>query len=127
MIYKFYSYLISFGILAGVVGAGYLYYKDSQKKIAQLTESNAELKFTAELCERTVESLSMDILRTQRLVTDLEEKNKEAEEYSSELLRKLQEHDLVALTFSKPGLIEKRVNNATKKVFRDIESITALD
>jgi len=127
MIYKFYSYLISFGILAGVVGAGYLYYKDSQKKIAQLTESNAELKFTAELCEQTVDSLSKDILRTQRLVTDLEEKNKAAEEYSSELLRRLQEHDLVALTFNKPGLIEKRVNNATKKVFRDIESITALD
>jgi hypothetical protein len=30
------------------------------------------------------------------------------------------------LSLRKPGLIEGRINNATKKVFDDIESLTAI-
>lgn len=127
MMYKFYAYLVTFGILVGVAGAVYLYYKDSQNKIAELLERNTELKVAAEICEETVDGLSEDIERTQVLVTQLEKKNVKSEQYGNELLRRLQEHDLAALTYAKPGLIEKRVNDATRKVFQDIEFITVLD
>ena len=53
--------------------------------------------------------------------------DKEAEKYKDELLNKFQRHDLSLLSLKKPGLIEKRVNNATKKVFDDIERLTAID
>ena len=46
--------------------------------------------------------------------------------YGDELSKKLREHDLTRLTLRKPGLIEKRVNDATKKVFEELESSTAV-
>lgn len=90
-------------------------------------EVNAELKAVAQICEKTVDSLEEDIETTQRLVTVLEQKNQEAEDYKDKLITLLQRHDLTALTLEKPGLVETRVNNATKKVFEDIESITSND
>ena len=53
-------------------------------------------------------------------------KYREAEKYGDELSKKLREHDLTRLTLRKPGLIEKRVNDATQKVFEDLESSTAV-
>lgn len=125
MLYKFYSYLLSLALMFGVVGGAYFYYKDSQKRIKNLLEVNAELKVNAKMCEKTIDSLTEDIERTQVLVTQLEESNKEAEDYRDKLIKLLQEHDLTALTLQKPGLVETRVNNATKKVFEDIQSITS--
>lgn len=127
MAYKLYSYLLSFVLLFGGIGAAYFYYKDSQKRIKNLVEVNAELKAVAQICEKTVNSLEEDIETTQRLVTVLEQKNQEAEDYKDKLITLLQRHDLTALTLEKPGLVETRVNNATKKVFEDIESITSND
>ena len=46
---------------------------------------------------------------------------KEAEAYQDELASKLRRHDLTALTLQKPALIEKRVNNATAKIFDQLE------
>ena len=127
MAYKLYSYLLSFVLLFSGIGAAYFYYKDSQKRIKNLVEVNAELKAVAQICEKTVNSLEEDIETTQRLVTVLEQKNQEAEDYKDKLITLLQRHDLTALTLKKPGLVETRVNNATKKVFEDIESITSND
>ena len=58
---------------------------------------------------------------------DLQNNLQKAEEYKDELLGKFQKHDLTRLSLKKPGLIEKRVNSATKKVFDDIERLTVVD
>ena len=44
---------------------------------------------------------------------------------SNNLAKKLREHDLTMLTLRKPGLIERRVNSATDKILKDLESSTA--
>ena len=49
----------------------------------------------------------------------------EAERYGDELRKKLHKHDLTRLSIKKPGLIEKRINDGTNKLFDSIESITA--
>ena len=40
-------------------------------------------------------------------------------------MSKLQKHDLTRLSIGKPGMMEKRINDDTKKLFSDFESITA--
>ena len=42
----------------------------------------------------------------------------------SELIEKLQKHDLTRLSLKKPGLIEKRINDGTKELFESFESLT---
>ena len=49
-----------------------------------------------------------------------------AEEYGDDLRKKLHKHDLTRISIKKPGLIEKRINDGTKKLFERIESLTAL-
>jgi hypothetical protein len=47
-----------------------------------------------------------------------------AEQYGDDLREKLNNHDLTKLSAKKPGLIEKRINNATAKIFQELEDIT---
>ena len=48
-----------------------------------------------------------------------------AEVYQDEISQKLRDHNLTKLANAKPGLIQKRVNDATQKLFREMEEITA--
>ena len=48
-----------------------------------------------------------------------------AEQYGDELRATLQKHNLTHLANKKPGLIEKRMQDATNKLWDDLESITA--
>jgi len=41
---KVYLFLIIMGVIGGVGYSGYMYYKDTQERIAILTENNAKLK-----------------------------------------------------------------------------------
>jgi peptidoglycan/xylan/chitin deacetylase (PgdA/CDA1 family) len=54
----------------------------------------------------------------------LRESFNEAERYQDELARKLASHDLTRLTLQRPSLIEPRVNNATLRLFDELENIT---
>jgi glyceraldehyde-3-phosphate dehydrogenase/erythrose-4-phosphate dehydrogenase len=44
--------------------------------------------------------------------------------YVYEKIDKLRKHDLAKLSLKKPGLVEKKINNGTKKLFRSLESLT---
>ena len=59
------------------------------------------------------------------LNTSLQQELQQAEVYKEELLGKLQKHNLSQLSLKKPGLIERRINDATAKVFDDLESLTS--
>jgi hypothetical protein len=45
-------------------------------------------------------------------------------EEALELEKLFKEHDLEALAAAKPRLIERRVNDATKRVFKDLEALS---
>ena len=47
-----------------------------------------------------------------------------ANSYKNTLIDKLRKHDLAKLSMKKPGLVEKKINNGTKKLFRSLESLT---
>lgn len=114
-------YLFILLLLSGIGGGAYYYYTDTQKTIAQLQQNNALLEVASQTNQETMTRLQKDFAAAQENMIALQERAKEAEQYQDELINKLRRHDLTALTMKKPGLVEKRVNNATAKIFEQLE------
>ena len=114
------------GIIGGVGYGAYAYYQDTQQRIATLQTNNAKLETVAKTNELTITSMQKNQEKFATLNKDLQMKLNEAEEYGDDLRKKLHKHDLTRLSIKKPGLIEKRINDGTKKLFKSIESLTAL-
>ena len=114
-------YLILLLLLGSLGGGAWYYYTDTQERLATLRDNNAKLQMVAETNQDTIEKMEADFVKAQENMLALQERAKEAEAYQDELASKLRRHDLTALTLQKPGLIEKRVNNATAKIFDQLE------
>jgi hypothetical protein len=123
---KIYMLIFVLGIIGGVGYGAYAYYQDTQQRIATLQTNNAKLETVSKQNELTVKSLQANQEKFATLNKDLQMKLNEAEEYGDDLRKKLHKHNLTRLSIKKPGLIEKRINNGTKKLFKSIESLTAL-
>jgi hypothetical protein len=123
---KIYMLIFVLGIIGGVGYGAYAYYQDTQQRIATLQTNNAKLETVAKTNELTVKSLQANQEKFATLNKDLQMKLNEAEEYGDDLRKKLHKHNLTRLSIKKPGLIEKRINDGTKKLFKSIESLTAL-
>ena len=117
---------IFIGIILAMLLAFGGYYWISEKRISTLTENNAKLTIAAQTNQETINKLEEDNAAFEVANSELQLKYREAEKYGDELSKKLREHDLTRLTLRKPGLIEKIVNDATQKVFEDLESSTAV-
>jgi len=123
--FKVYMFLALFGVLGGVFYGGYSYYKDTQARISQLTANNATLKAANKTNEATITQLRENVELQAALTQDLQKNLQEAEKYQDKLISQLRKHDLTKLSLKKPGLIETRINDGTKKLFDSIESDTA--
>ena len=123
---KIYMLIIVVGLLGGVVYGAYAYYQDTQQRIATLQQNNAKLETVAKTNELTITSMQKNQEKFATLNKDLQMKLNEAEEYGDDLRKKLHKHNLTRLSIKKPGLIEKRINDGTKKLFKSIESLTAM-
>lgn len=115
---------ILFVMLFTISGLGYWYYQDTQARIATLRDNNAKLAVAAETSKETIGRLQADAAQFEQANNQLREQLSQAEEYSDDLASKLRRHNLTVLTLQKPGLIETRVNNATAKLFDEMETIT---
>jgi len=123
---KVYILIVVIGIVGGVVYGGYYYYKDTQSRIAILTENSAKLELATSMQSKTIDTLKEDALKFTKLNGELNDKLSSANEYKNVLLGKLRKHNLTKLSAQKPGLIEKKINNASKKLFESFESITSI-
>ena len=65
--------------------------------------------------------------RLNELNSQLGENLQRAEQYGDELRNTLQKHNLTHLANKKPGLIQKRMQNATNRLWDDLTSITDAD
>lgn len=111
-------------LMGSIAGGGYFYYTDTQATIAQLRENNAQLVIAVEDNQKTIDTMRESAERTQTLSDELAIKLQESEASRNRLIEVFGKHDLTRLALKKPGLIETRVNNGTKKAFDDIESIS---
>ena len=116
--------IVVVGLVGGVVYAGYYYYKDTQSRIQTLTENNAKLETAKAIQDQTIETLIADREKFDKLNKELQVKLEKANDYKNTLIDKLRKHDLSKLSLKKPGLVEKKINNGTKKLFRSLESLT---
>ena len=112
--------------VGGAVMSARAYYKDSQERIATLHKNNAKMEVVQQQNEVVLRSLTSEATRLNDLNFDLQGKLDAAENYKNELIAKLQKHNLTRLSYNKPGLIEKRINNGTQKIFDSLESLTSI-
>ena len=116
--------LMMFAVMCGMSFVGYMYYNDTQQRLAQLRENNARLEIAAQTSKDTIDRLQADAAQFEQANNELRSQLVAAEAYSDDLAGKLRRHNLTVLTLQKPGLIETRVNNATAKLFDEMETIT---
>ena len=121
---KIYILIAVVGLVGGVVYGGYYYYKDTQSRIQTLTENSARLEAVTKEQDNTINVLVKDQQKFEELNIELQSKLDKANEYKDVLIGKLRKHDLAKLSMQKPGLIEKRINNGTKKLFKSLEELT---
>jgi len=124
---KVYMLLLVLGLIGGVGYGAYYYYKDTQARIAVLTENSAKLEQATNTQKQTIDTLVADAAKFQELNRELNTKLESANDYKNTLIDKLRKHNLAKLSLKKPGLVEKKINAGTKKLFESFEEISAIE
>ena len=122
---KIYALIVILVVLSGVGYGAVSYYNDTQERIATLRDNNAKLEVANKSKEEALKTIQSNVEKTNKLNKELQGRLQNAEVYQDELRKKLQKHDLTRLSEKKPGLVEKKINEGTQKLFNDFESITA--
>ena len=121
---RVYILIIVLGLVGGVVYGGYYYYKDTQARIATLTENSVKLEQATKTQKQTIETLVADAKKFEELNKELNIKLDKANDYKNTLIAKLHKHNLTKLSIKKPGLVEKKINRGTKKLFESLEKLS---
>jgi len=87
-----------------------------------LKNENTALNFAVEEQKQTIAAVQEAYETQGKALNNLSSRNAEIESEMNRYLDIFRRHNLNQLAAAKPGLIEKRVNNGTKKVFDSIEN-----
>lgn len=113
-------------VTLGIAGGGYMYVQKLQSDLETARANVAKMEVAVQTAEASVETLRAENVRIGELNGQLTSDLQKAEQYGDELRATLQKHNLTHLANKKPGLIEKRMQNATNKLWDDLESITTV-
>jgi len=123
---KVYILIVVLGLVGGVVYGGFYYYKDTQARIATLTENSAKLEMAAKTQKNTIDNLIADAKKFQQLNSELNVKLVQATKYKNSLLTKLRKINLAKVSAEEPAIWEKKINNASKRLLESFESTTSI-
>jgi len=112
-------------IVLASAGGGLFYVKQLQSNLEIARLNNAKLETAIETSEASIATLKADNARLNVLSDQLNADLTKSEQYGDELRATLNKHNLTHLANKKPGLIETRTQNATDKLWDDLESITS--
>jgi hypothetical protein len=113
------------GIVLLVVLAGSAaYFKYSQDKLAEANQLVAAQTARANSAEANLEFMQESVRKQQNAIQELAKSSVQIRKEQEATIDIFAEHDLKALAERKPGLIERRVNTATERVFNELEEIT---
>lgn len=118
---------ILFGVILAGGAVGYLYYTQTQAELIELREYNMALELKTQTQDETIDKMNSQYQLQAQALMDLTSKNAEIIAERDRYLDIFRRHDLSKLAAAKPGLIEPRVNNATKEVFDSLESDSNYD
>lgn len=111
-------------VVLTAMGMGYNHYNNvlhdlatAQQVIVTKTLENGELKESRDVWKSQAEALSMAMV-------GMADNSAEVEREVERLRDVQRDHDLEALAEGKPGLIERRINDGTSRVFRMFEEVT---
>ena len=122
--YRVYIALFVVALCGSVGYAGYRYVMNTQDRLATLQANNKILEDVVETTKKTLDVALEDKARFEENNLQLQLDLQAAEIGLNELRLKLTQHDLTRLTIAKPGLIENRINDATKELFNQLRSDT---
>ena len=109
-------------ILIGVIlvlglGSWYLFNENQT-----LTANNLALEGAVKEQQETMKVMQESYEKQGQALNQLSRKNAQIEQEMNSYLDIFRRHNLNQLAVAKPGMIEKRVNNATQEVFESIEN-----
>ena len=122
---RLYAIIFVIALLGGTAYAAKYYYDTTQATISQLRENNAKLEVANEENQQTIKKMQENNIALNKLTDQLNADLRKAEKYGDELRNTLNKHDMTHLANKKPGLIEKRMQDATDKLWDDLESVTS--
>ena len=115
--------LIGMMLMMGIIG--YFYYNTTQSEIITLRDLNKAYELKFETQEDTISQLQTGYAVQTESLNDMISKNAEINNEMNRYLDIFRRHDLARLAAAKPGLIEPKINGATKDVFDSLENDSA--
>lgn len=108
-----------------VIYFGYTFVVNLQEDNVRLSKENATLALANKSLKKEREQIKTDlkIVEQQRMI--LNQELTESREKTQKVVRLFSDHDFQKLIDAKPGLVIKRMNKGTKKIFLDIEKATS--
>lgn len=116
--------LIKIGLVIALLLGLYSWYSYNQTKIEALEENLRVYKSSYEEAERTISDMSKFNIKQSNELNYLYTRNVRAEVQVRELESLLSRHDLKVLAQAKPKMIEKRINEGTSRVLKELEELT---
>ena len=87
-----------------------------------LSANNLALEGAVEEQKQAMDAMKESFEKQGKSLQNMMRKNAQIEQEMNSYLDIFRRHNLNQLAVAKPGMIEKRVNNATKQVFESIEN-----
>ena len=113
--------IVGFALLAAAI-IGYFYW--SQNKIENLAAQSVAFQSALEQQQQEFREMEAVVEASREERQRLQNRFNDIEASANELERLLSEHDLGNLAEERPGLIETRVNDATRELLREFELLT---
>jgi len=124
---KVYAMIIILAVIGGIGYGGWMYYKDTQQRIQTLAENSAKLEQAAKINEKTIQTMTKDREKLDELNRGLHKRLQTAETYGDQLRATLQKHNLTHLANKRPSHIERKMQNATNRLWDCLADITSTD
>jgi len=123
--------IIFFSTLTAISGV-YIWQKvriaDLEVKVSQLEQSNQRLTDNQQTLEEIIKNnkeqfdkLQLEAEAGAARMTELTRRNNELTRMRDNYMKIFSDHNLARLARAKPGLIETRINRATREVFKEVE------
>ena len=119
----------------GAIAGGYSYHQVTVSKfeagIAKLEANNRTLKenqvqmeIAVNTAEASLKAAEENAKKSEAAMSALTSRNQELNREKQTYLKIFKDHNLTRLARARPGMIEKRINNGTQKVFEALENDT---
>ena len=122
---RIYALIIILAILGSCGYGVYLYYKDTQQRIATLRENTVKLETSNKSLTAQIEAMKQNAEKQAQLSKELKDNLEKARIANTVIKDLLAKTDLVKNSLADPPASEKRINEEIDTFFGSIESATS--